>query len=300
MAPMKHTSTNYSSNHYGEAVVPTRRADVLASCYMTNSFGSLKGFHYCTTGATGLPSPPSSPPLAAITSSNTVALLSKSSRGTAVKKSSSKRARGGATLIREECERFFCETMQAVFHGERNTACGSGVMSVDMFTPPDDDENLLDQHHRQSAAAFNNKSLAVGGGKIPPCDSYFRNGALSPPVPCTEATAWMEIWDFANGPSLRAFVADDGEEKSLFVFLHDGIIGREMKHTLVAIIELAEGYLECSSIVLCIERSIPEEESQGLMKNLQWVGFELTTLDKWAQDIDTTTSRQWLYMGMEV
>jgi hypothetical protein len=52
MAPMKQDSNNYSSSNYGEDVV--RRANVLASCYMVDSVtASLKGLHYCTTGATG-------------------------------------------------------------------------------------------------------------------------------------------------------------------------------------------------------------------------------------------------------
>jgi hypothetical protein len=41
---------NYSSN-YGEDVV--RTANVLASCYLVDAAGSLKGLHYCTTGAAG-------------------------------------------------------------------------------------------------------------------------------------------------------------------------------------------------------------------------------------------------------
>lgn len=51
MAPMKTLNSNYSSSSYGESV--DRQANVLASCYVVNETGSLKGFHYCTTLAAG-------------------------------------------------------------------------------------------------------------------------------------------------------------------------------------------------------------------------------------------------------
>lgn len=51
MSPMKNSMNNYSSNH-GEDVV--RTANVLASCYLVDAAGSLKGLHYCTTGAAGV------------------------------------------------------------------------------------------------------------------------------------------------------------------------------------------------------------------------------------------------------
>lgn len=50
MSPMKNSFNNYSSN-YGEDVA--RQANVLASCYIVDAAGSLKGLHYCTTGVTG-------------------------------------------------------------------------------------------------------------------------------------------------------------------------------------------------------------------------------------------------------
>ncbi|PNH29581.1 hypothetical protein VD0004_g6257 [Verticillium dahliae] len=50
MSPMKNNNNQSSSNH-GEVVV--RQANVLASCYIVDTAGLLKGLHYCTTGATG-------------------------------------------------------------------------------------------------------------------------------------------------------------------------------------------------------------------------------------------------------
>jgi hypothetical protein len=44
---------------------------------------------------------------------------------------------------------------------------------------------------------------------------------------------------------------------------------------------------------------MPAEEAVELTKSLQWVGFEMTTLDHWAGDLDVT-SKKWVFMGMEI
>ncbi|KAL0942323.1 ornithine decarboxylase antizyme [Colletotrichum truncatum] len=223
--------------------------------------------------SSGLPSPPSSPPLAAITASNELALLPKAShkqrRDVPGKRIS---RRGGAALsIREECERFFCESMRAVFRGERNTGSNdSGLTGVYLQTPPPDEDLAVQPHF---------------GGKV---------GANAP----APATAWLEIWDFAGGASFRAFVADDGAEKSLFALFDRNVIGRDLKPVLMALMELVDGPLDCQHLVICIDRGIEEEDAKSLMKSLQWVGFELT-LDHWAHDVDVTSNR-WLFMGMEI
>jgi hypothetical protein len=114
------------------------------------------------------------------------------------------------------------------------------------------------------------------------------------------ATAWMEIWDFVGGASFRAFVADNGDEKSLFTFFDAGVVGsRDLKQALVALIELAEGPLECSTIVLCVDRRMSPGDAQSLLRNLQWVGFENMTLDHWTGGLDAV-SRRWLFVGMEL
>ncbi|KAI0844709.1 ornithine decarboxylase antizyme-domain-containing protein [Daldinia vernicosa] len=281
MAPMKNNKNNCSSSN-GEAVA--REVNVLASCYVVDPAASLKGLHYCTTGAagmsfgipevpiSGLPSPPSSPPLAAITTSNELALQPKNkkrSRNAPISRS----RRGGATLqIREECERFFCETMKAVFQGEWNMAgngsCLAGVNNY-ALTPPDD--------YPMSQSSFCNIDTKTG---------VYVNG-------------WMEFWDYAGGASFRAFITEDGDEKSLFAFFDSGLVGRDLKQALIALIELADGPIECSHVVICVDRSMPHEYAKALMKSLQWVGFEMTTLDHWAKDVDIISDK-WLFMGMEV
>jgi hypothetical protein len=82
--------------------------------------------------SSGLPSPPSSPPLAALTSANEIALAPKTNPRKRDKDGRRKSGREGAAFtIREECERLFCETMKAVFLGERDAAQGgSGAMEA--------------------------------------------------------------------------------------------------------------------------------------------------------------------------
>lgn len=125
-------------------------------------------------------------------------------------------------------------------------------------------------------------------------DSRVVNGAV-------EATQWMEIWDYQGANSFRAFVAEDfaANEKALFVFFDAGVVGRDLKKSLVALIELAESPLACSQLVVCVDRSIEPDDAKTLTKGLRWAGFELATLDHWAGAVDVT-SREWVFMGMEI
>ncbi|KAI0164478.1 ornithine decarboxylase antizyme-domain-containing protein [Hypoxylon sp. FL1284] len=277
MAPMKNNNnSSSSSSNYGEAVA--RQVNVLASCYLVDPSASLKGLHYCTTGAAGLPSPPSSPPLAAITSSNQLALQPKNKKRSTNAAPINRSRRGGATFqIRGECERFFCETMKSVFQGEWNMAGnGSYLTGVNCaLTPPDDDYSTPPS----SASPDMDVGLDV--------------------KPAVRVNGWMEYWDYVGGASFRAFAAEDGDERSLFAFFDSGLVGRDLKQALIGLIELADGPMECSNVVICVDRRMPEDYAKGLMKSLQWVGFDLTTLDHWAKDLDVT-SNKWLFMGMEV
>ncbi|GAB0145225.1 hypothetical protein EsHS_00005663 [Epichloe bromicola] len=221
----------------------------------------------------GLPSPPTSPPLAALNSyTNQLALLPKNKKRDNSGGRRSERRGGAALMIREECERFFCEPMKTVFHGERNLSMdGSCLSSVYLQTPPPEDHmpDALQQSSHLESRGF-------------------------------EVEAWMEVWDYAGGASFRAFVATDGQEKSLFVFFDiEGALGRDLKKALMALIELADGPLDCCHLVACVDRRMPVNDAVELTKSLQWVGFEMTTLDHWAHDLDVTSSR-WVLMGMEI
>ncbi|KAK2625017.1 hypothetical protein QTJ16_005386 [Diplocarpon rosae] len=281
MSPSKNNSHS-TSNCHGEFV--SRQASILASAYCVDSSARLSGFHYFTTGdaggfpgipevgTQGLPSPPSSPPLAALTSANELALISKigpnRKRETDVKRRS--RKEGAAHYIREECERLFCETMKDVFFGEGRLATNNGSIAMDAntYSPPDDSVDTY--------------------------DDYFVRKYSSHKI-----DAWVEIWDYVGGCSLRGFVGGDGDKKSLFAFFDSAVVGRDLKQGLMALIELAETVFAVSQVVICLDRSVPEIDRRAFLKSLRWVGFELISLKMWTNDLDVTSER-WLYLGMEV
>lgn len=175
--------------------------------------------------------------------------------------------------------------MKTVFLGEEGKAAhnGSNVMGTNAHSPPD-----------ESVSAYNN--------------NYFANGKGQP------IDAWLEVWDYTSGCSFRVFVGGNGERKSLFAFFDSAVIGSDLKHgyvqphpssnisnfyRLMALIELAETVFAVSHIVICLDRSVHEDERKSFMKSLRWVGFELITLDMWANDIDVTSDK-WLFLGMEI
>lgn len=152
----------------------------------------------------GIPSPPSSPPLAALTSANELALIKKtpSSRRRETDGSRKKR-RGGATYhIRGECERLFCETMHTVFSGEeRKAGAGSIVMGMNGQSPPE--EVVFGQQQQFQVAGRN----------------YFGH----------TIDAWLEIWDYTGGCSFRGFVGGNADTKSLFAFFDSAVVGTDLK-----------------------------------------------------------------------
>ena len=95
--------------------------------------------------------------------------------------------------------------MKTVFHGEGNASMyGSGLSGALLPTPPDD--KFLDAFHAS--------------------DDVEAHGF--------EIDAWAEVWDYAGGASFRAFIANDGNEKSLFVFFDvEGIMARDLKKAYV-------------------------------------------------------------------
>jgi len=156
--------------------------------------------------SSGLISPPSSPPLAALTSANELALIrSNSSKKRDNNGKRISRKEGAAYTIRGECERLFCENMKSIFLGEegRMDSNGSIVMGTNAYSPPDD-----------SVDAF----------------SYFSNNQT--------IDAWLEIWDYTSGCSFRAFVGGNDDKKSLFVFFDASVIGRDLKQGSVTKLQL--------------------------------------------------------------
>ncbi|KAK0717383.1 ornithine decarboxylase antizyme-domain-containing protein [Lasiosphaeria miniovina] len=304
MAPMKQNSNNYSSSKPGEGIV--RQASILASCYLVDS-------GIPEVPSTGLPSPPSSPPLAALTPTNELTLTPKarksSSRSSIHGRTGSgnnttrQHRRGGAALrIREECERFFCEILRATFLGEGNSASQhSRLTSAYNNYNNNNNNNTGNGRPILDGTPTGGVGMTAAGPLTPPYDYPIANENWMAGGGGHGVNAWLEIWDYAGGSSFRAFLAENasGEEKSMFVFFDAHVLGRDLKKALVALIELAEGPFACTHMVICIDRSIPGDEAQALTKGLQWAGFSLTALDFISGGCDVI-SRQWLFMGMEV
>jgi hypothetical protein len=207
--------------------------------------------------------------------------------------------------------------MRALFLVERNSAMhGSGLTSVfyndhnatnhignspNSFTDSDSGySSSLDRTHATLDSA------GVYGQLTPPLDDSHLGRAqdwMGGGVDGSHGiVAWMEIWDYRGGASFRAFMAGDvmTAEKSLFVFFDaHAVVGRDLKQALVALIELAEGPLECAHMTICIDRAIDASEAISLTKGLTWAGFSLTMLDAWTGGLDVTSAK-WLFMGMEL
>lgn len=207
--------------------------------------------------------------------------------------------------------------MATTFFGERNgRSAVSGLTGV--YQQHDHTANngisTIDAHRRPSAGS---SAASIDSGYF---GSYTNSGhpdqrqQLTPPCDGSEmmcdggransnieVTSWMEIWDYQGGASFRAFTAENYArgERTLFTFFDAGVVGRDLKDALVALMELAESPLGCSQLVICIDRSIETDEAKTLTKGLRWAGLELMTLDHWAGAIDVT-SKEWVFMGTEV
>jgi len=113
-------------------------------------------------------------------------------------------------------------------------------------------------------------------------------------------TDWLEIWDYVGGNRFRGFVAEKDGERTMCVFFDQEVIGGDLKAGLMAVLELCEvpGF-SCSRLIVCLDRNTETRAKDALIKDLGWIGFQLTTLDGFTQG-DKITSDQWLLMDMEV
>lgn len=179
--------------------------------------------------------------------------------------SRNKYQRSGSTHnIQEECERLFCETMKVAFLGAggRLTKNGSYAMSVGIRGK--NMYNLCQQ---------TKKTSSIG--------------------------AYLVIWDYVSGCRFRGFFGGHGNEKSLFIFFEASVLQKDLKKGLIAIIELAETVFGLSKVVICLDRSAPENDRSTLTRSLRWVGFEPITLELWTSGIPLTSER-WFFLGMEI
>ncbi|KAH9874085.1 hypothetical protein IAQ61_004713 [Plenodomus lingam] len=226
--------------------------------------------------SSGIPSPPSSPPLAA--------------RHSSIIKGGLARRGAAAYTITEECERLFCETLRSVFLGEGNQCRqDSLVMGMHNSIMPiyDNDYGVAVRRYSNASSECSMVSSSLEAEE----KGYFKSkGAI---------TNWIEMWDYVGGIRFRGFVADKNGEKAMFVFFDQSVIMGDLKAGLTALLELCEvDYFSCSRLVVCIDRHTEPTARNTLTKDLGWIGFSLNTLNEFA-DGGELLSDKWLFMDME-
>lgn len=111
---------------------------------------------------------------------------------------------------------------------------------------------------------------------------------------------WIEVWDHVGDIGFRGFIGENDLMRSLFVFFDSSVIGKNLKPGLMALIDCANySAFRCSRLVICVQRTINASELDGLIRDLAWVGFGLTTLAAWTGGLQITSSR-WLLLEMEI
>ena len=68
----------------------------------------------------------------------------------------------------------------------------------------------------------------------------------------------------------------------------------------MALLELASFEdLDCDRLIVGVDRNAGQESVEDVTRDLGWVGFELTTLEKWTSP-KASISAQWLFLAMDV
>ncbi|KAF2878039.1 ornithine decarboxylase antizyme-domain-containing protein [Massariosphaeria phaeospora] len=225
-----------------------------------------------------MPSPPLSPPLDA------TQIAAKISPSDVASRSGRARRGGAAYTITGECERLFCETLRAVFLGEGNLA-GQDSLVMGMH---DHGSHVPTTNINDYGVDLRRRTDRLMDSPPPDMVGPVRSKGI--------VSDWVEMWDYVGGNRFRGFVAEQDQEKAMFVFFDQSVIGGDLKAGLMALLELCEvSYFSCDRLVVCIDR---RTESEALIKDLGWIGFQLATLNNFTRDGEIT-SEKWLFMEME-
>ncbi|KAI5821449.1 ornithine decarboxylase antizyme-domain-containing protein [Pyronema omphalodes] len=223
---------------------------VLAHCFATSG--------YSAAGHSGVPEAPSgypkSPPSGRRIPSKYYAVQAGGARSLTMK--------GASKVIAKECERLLCGDMKRIFFGGK---LDSNNVSRSMGSIGGRDSKFGIYSDSSSDSSDGSDDSDDDGNNI------------------TDEMRYIEVWDYVGGTSFRGFIADKvlprgGVEKTLFLFF-EHVADTELKHGLMALIELATECFSCDRLVICLERNA--EGLNGLMCDLGWVGFELATLAHW-------------------
>ena len=220
---------------------------------------------------------------------------------------SSSNGEGAAYTIREECERLFCETLEFVFLGEGNATIQDSLrmdMQSDMIHSIDgkiDGNGLRKDSGLGQTAGRDIKQVAR---QQPPTPLPSPDGMFDPPAQPSMnglVSEYVEVWDYAGGLRFRGFVAEKDDAKALFVFFDNDAVNADLKSSsLVNLLELAGcGDLDCTQLVVCLDRQSEGDDLANKTKALGFIGFELLTLNAWVKG-SACTSDRWLFLGMDV
>lgn len=70
--------------------------------------------------------------------------------------------------------------------------------------------------------------------------------------------------------------------------------------SLMSLLELAgTDRFDCSKLIIGVDRQTEPASAKDLVRDLGWVGFELTMLDEWAGE-ENCVSDRWLFLGMDL
>lgn len=68
----------------------------------------------------------------------------------------------------------------------------------------------------------------------------------------------------------------------------------------MALLELASSeQFGCSWAAVCLDRKMEPADAHLLIRDLGWVGFEITTLAPWFKGVEST-SDEWLFLVIEL
>ncbi|KAL7270295.1 Oligosaccharide translocation protein rft1 [Rhizina undulata] len=243
----------------------------------------VQGFHYSSTGTDG------------------------SRRSPSGRQPASNNGKGASRIIAKECERLLCRDMKRIFLGGGNDSKSVPVSMASIYN---------DNNEKNSIFGSNNHRIINGNNG---CGNVGKSG--------NDEMQFIEVWDYVGGGSFRGFIAErplpgNRMDRTIFLFFEQ-VAGTQLKHGLIALIELATECFNCDTLVICLDRKT--EGLHSLIRDLGWVGFELVTLSRWLPSNqaapstrsdsfsststsysnissvdDDVTSDTWLFVGMEL
>lgn len=73
--------------------------------------------------------------------------------------------------------------------------------------------------------------VVVGGLGTPPPDRRL-DASVNEPV----LTQWIEVWDYTGGTRFRGFIAEKLQDRTLFVFFDELVVGKDLKQGYVSLL----------------------------------------------------------------